>query len=113
TVTENGYGKRTKMDEYPLQGRGGKGVINIRCNSKTGEVVSVTPVEGEIEIMAITSSGIVIRTPADQISIIGRATQGVKIMRISDDEKLVSITKVHAETEEEFEEEIEDQGAQQ
>ncbi|MGL4403087.1 MAG: DNA gyrase subunit A [Fusobacteriaceae bacterium] len=117
TVTENGYGKRTKMDEYPLQGRGGKGVINIRCNSKTGDVVSVTPVEGEIEIMAITSSGIVIRTPADQISIIGRATQGVKIMRISEDEKLVCITKVHAETEEEFEEEIEEeieeQGKQQ
>ncbi|MGL4945990.1 MAG: DNA gyrase subunit A [Fusobacteriaceae bacterium] len=113
TVTENGYGKRTKMDEYPLQGRGGKGVINIRCNSKTGDVVSVTPVEGEIEIMAITSSGIVIRTPAEQISIIGRATQGVKIMRISDDEKLVSITKVHAETEEELEEETEEQERQQ
>lgn len=113
TVTENGYGKRTRMDEYPLQGRGGKGVINIRCNTKTGDVVSVTPVEGEIEIMAITSSGIVIRTPAEEISIIGRATQGVKIMRISDEEKLVSITKVQAETENDLVEEIEEEGMQQ
>lgn len=106
TVTEKGYGKRTRMEEYPTQGRAGKGVINIRCNSKTGDVVSVTPVDGEIEIMAITSSGIVIRTPADQISITGRATQGVKIMRIADEEKLVSIAKVQAETEEDLEGEI-------
>ncbi len=107
TVTEKGFGKRTNMNEYPLQGRAGKGVINIRCNEKTGNVVSVTPVEGDEEIMAITSSGIVIRTPAEKISIYGRATQGIKIMRIADDEKLVSITKVQAELEEELLEELE------
>ncbi|MGL5122941.1 MAG: DNA gyrase subunit A [Fusobacteriaceae bacterium] len=102
TVTEKGFGKRTNMGEYPLQGRAGKGVINIRCNEKTGDVVSVTPVEGDEEIMAITSSGVVIRTPAEKISIYGRATQGIKIMRIADDEKLVSIAKVQAELEEEL-----------
>ncbi|MGL5949827.1 MAG: DNA gyrase C-terminal beta-propeller domain-containing protein, partial [Cetobacterium sp.] len=100
TVTENGYGKRTRIDEYPLQGRAGLGVINLRCNSKTGDVVAVMPVhqEGE-ELMAITSSGVVIRTPMSSISIYGRATQGVKIMRTDDHEKLVSITKVVEENE--------------
>lgn len=102
TVTENGYGKRTRIEQYPLQGRAGKGVINIRCNSKTGVVVSVTPIVEEEEVMAITSSGIVIRTPAHHISIYGRATQGVMIMRIAEEEKLVSIATVQAEPEEEF-----------
>jgi DNA gyrase subunit A len=94
TVTENGYGKRTRIDEYPIQGRAGVGVINMRCNSKTGYVTGVVPVQAAEELMAITSSGVVIRTPMDSISIYGRATQGVKIMRINEDEKLVSITKV-------------------
>ena len=88
TVTENGYGKRTRIDEYPLQARSGKGVINIRCNAKTGAVVSVLPVtEGE-ELMAITSSGIVIRMPLDTIALYGRATQGVIIMKVDGAEKL-------------------------
>lgn len=104
TVTENGYGKRTRIDEYPLQARSGKGVINIRCNAKTGAVVSVLPVtEGE-ELMAITSSGIVIRMPLDTIALYGRATQGVIIMKVDGAEKVVSITRVQSETEEEDEE---------
>lgn len=101
TVTENGYGKRTRIDEYPLQARSGKGVINIRCNAKTGAVVSVLPVtEGE-ELMAITSSGIVIRMPLDTIALYGRATQGVIIMKVDGAEKVVSITRVKSEEEEE------------
>ena len=100
TVTENGYGKRTRIDEYPLQARSGKGVINIRCNAKTGAVVSVLPVtEGE-ELMAITSSGIVIRMPLDTIALYGRATQGVIIMKVDGTEKVVSITRVQSEEEE-------------
>ncbi|MHD0318983.1 DNA gyrase subunit A [Fusobacterium sp. THCT1E2] len=100
TVTENGYGKRTRIDEYPLQARSGKGVINIRCNAKTGAVVSVLPVtEGE-ELMAITSSGIVIRMPLDTIALYGRATQGVIIMKVDGAEKVVSITRVQSEDEE-------------
>ena len=93
TVTENGYGKRTRVDEYPLQSRSGKGVINIRCNEKTGSVVEVQPVEDSEELMAITSAGVVIRTPIESISIIGRATQGVKIMRVNEEqnEEVVSI----------------------
>lgn len=101
TITENGYGKRTRVDEYPLQCRNGKGVINIRCNDKTGEVVAVTPVKEEDELMVITSSGIVIRTAVNQVSIFGRATQGVKIMRVSEDEseKVVSIASFKEENE--------------
>lgn len=103
TITENGYGKRTRVDEYPLQSRSGKGVINIRCSDKNGEVVAVKPVKDEEELMVITSSGIVIRTSVNQISIIGRATQGVKIMRVneSESEKVVSIASFKEEESEE------------
>lgn len=103
TITENGYGKRTRVEEYPLQARSGKGVINIRCSEKTGEVVAVQSVKEEEELMVITSSGIVIRTAVEQISIIGRATQGVKIMRVddSDSEKVVSIATFKEEESEE------------
>lgn len=103
TITENGYGKRTRVEEYPLQARSGKGVINIRCSEKTGEVVAVQSVKDEEELMVITSSGIVIRTAVEQVSIIGRATQGVKIMRVddSDSEKVVSIATFKEEESEE------------
>lgn len=100
TVTENGYGKRTRTEEYPLQSRAGKGVINTRCSSKTGDIVEVKSVSDDEELMAITSNGVVIRTPVDSISLIGRATQGVKLMRVEEDEKLVSIIKVKMNMEE-------------
>lgn len=101
TVTENGFGKRTRVNEYPLQGRGGKGVINFKCSDKTGNIVEVKPVRDDEELMAITSSGVVIRTPIESVSIYGRATQGVKIMRTSDEEKVVAIAKVKSEKDEE------------
>ena len=98
TITENGYGKRTRIDEYPLQSRTGKGVINLRCNPKTGNVVSVLTVTEDQQLMAITSSGIVIRIAVEDIVLYGRATQGVIIMRVNDkDEKVVSITRVKSE----------------
>ncbi len=108
TVTENGYGKRTRVEEYPLQSRAGKGVINTRCNSKTGDIVEVKSVSEDEELMAITSNGVVIRTPVDAISLIGRATQGVKIMRVEDQEKLVSIIKVKMNIEDRILEEEEE-----
>lgn len=101
TVTENGFGKRTRVNEYPLQGRGGKGVINFKCSDKTGNIVEVKPVRDDEELMAITSSGVVIRTPIESVSIYGRATQGVKIMRTSGEEKVVAIAKVKSEKDEE------------
>ena len=98
TITENGYGKRTKIDEYPLQSRIGKGVINLRCSAKTGSVVSVLSVSTDEELMAITSSGVVIRIAVDDIVLYGRATQGVIIMKVhGKDEKVVSITRVKSE----------------
>lgn len=100
TMTENGYGKRTRIDEYPLQARSGKGVINLRCNAKTGDVVSVLPAPDSEELMAITSSGIVIRMPMSSITIYGRATQGVIVMKVDNGEKVVSITKVKSEDDE-------------
>ena len=94
TITEKGYGKRTKISDYPLQTRGGKGVINIKVSPKIGEVVEIRCVELDEEIMAITSEGIIIRTPVEEISQIGRNTQGVKVMRVSNQEKVVSIVCV-------------------
>ena len=108
TVSENGYGKRTKIDEYPLQSRAGKGVINLRCSDKTGNVVSVLAVDDENEIMAISSNGVVIRTPIEAISVLGRATQGVRIMKVGENEKLVSITKVQSEENFDDEEDIQE-----
>ncbi|MGO2117481.1 MAG: DNA gyrase subunit A [Fusobacterium sp.] len=113
TVTENGYGKRTRINEYPLQGRAGKGVINLKCNEKTGNIVEVKPVRPEEELMAITSLGVVLRTPVETVSIYGRTAMGVKIIRTSANEKLVAIAKVKNEKDEEKlleEEEMHDKG---
>ena len=99
TITENGYGKRTSLDEYPQYNRGGKGVINLKANEKTGKVVSVLEVNEDEELMCITSNGIVIRTSISEISRIGRATQGVRIMKVADDEKVAAITKIKKEEE--------------
>jgi len=99
TITENGYGKRTSLDEYPQYNRGGKGVINLKVSEKTGKVVSVLEVSEDEELMCITSNGIVIRTSISEISRIGRATQGVRIMKVADDEKVAAITKIKKEEE--------------
>lgn len=110
TITENGYGKRTRIDEYPLQSRYGKGVINLRCSAKTGAVVSVLSVTTGEELMAITSSGVVIRIAVEDIVLYGRATQGVIIMKVNGkDEKVVSITRVKSEDSENEEAQIVDE----
>ena len=94
TITENGYGKKTRIDDYRLINRGGKGVRNIICSPRNGKVVSIKRVEDNDDLMFITSNGIVIRTPAKDISVIGRNTQGVRLMRMSDDDKVVSAAKI-------------------
>jgi len=93
TVAENGFGKRTKIEDYPLQGRGGKGVISIKLTEKGGKVVGLLQVREEDEVVMIANSGKLIRTTAENISIHGRNTQGVKLMDISDD-KIAGIAKV-------------------
>lgn len=102
TITENGYGKRTRLDEYPSHNRGGKGVINLRCNEKTGNIVSVLSAFDEEELVCITSNGVIIRTPMHSISRFSRAAQGVIIMKVASDEKVASITKIKAEEKEEI-----------
>jgi len=94
TITENGYGKRTSMGQFRLQGRGGKGLIGIRCSKRNGKVAGVTAISSGDEIMIITKDGIMIRTFVDDISSIGRATQGVTIMHLGENDKVQAIAKV-------------------
>ncbi|CAK0766345.1 DNA gyrase subunit A [Gammaproteobacteria bacterium] len=94
TVTENGYGKRTPIEEYRLQGRGGQGVISIQTSERNGSVVGSILVQDEDEIMLITNAGTLVRTRVAEISQVGRNTQGVKLISLSDDERLVGIERV-------------------
>ena len=90
TITERGYGKRTKVKDYRLISRGGKGVINIKINEKNGEVVDVESVKDNDEVIVVTKNGMMIRFPASSVSVFGRNTQGVKIIRI-DSDKVVDV----------------------
>ncbi|WP_082464212.1 DNA gyrase subunit A [Dethiosulfatarculus sandiegensis] len=99
TVTQNGYGKRTMLEEYPLRNRGGKGVITIKTTERNGLVVGALVVEDEDEIMMVSEQGNIIRTKVGGISVIGRNTQGVKLINLSSGEKLVAVARL-AESEE-------------
>ena len=105
-VTENGYGKRTSIDEYPVQKRGGKGVISIKTTERNGRVVSILLVEEENDLMLMTNGGKIIRMHIDGISVISRNTQGVKLMGMETGERIVGAARL-AEKEEEGEEEEE------
>ncbi|MFO0981864.1 MAG: DNA gyrase subunit A [Planctomycetota bacterium] len=94
TVCENGYGKRTELAEYRAQGRGGMGVINIRTTERNGQVVRLLSVNDSQDVMIITSSGMIVRTAVSGISTVGRATQGVKIIQLREEDRVASITPV-------------------
>jgi DNA gyrase subunit A len=94
SVTENGYGKRTALDDYRLIGRGGSGVINIQCSDRNGKVVTIKAVADDDELMLISLKGIIIRTRAHEISKIGRNTQGVRIMRLTESDRVVAAARV-------------------
>jgi len=94
TVTEKGFGKRSKVEDYPVQSRGGKGVISIKITEKGGKAVGLMQVKDEDEVVMITSSGKLIRTLAGNISLHGRNTQGVKLMDVEGDDKIMSIGRV-------------------
>lgn len=98
TATERGYGKRTAMEEYPVQGRDGQGVIDIKTSSRNGRVIGAILVKEEDEIMLISSGGNLVRIPAADVSIIGRNTQGVKLISVDADEKLVGLAQIVDET---------------
>jgi DNA gyrase subunit A len=94
TVCENGYGKRTSLDEYRLTKRGGKGVINIKVTERNGPVVAMKGVADDDELMFITAGGIMLRTDLTEVREIGRATQGVRLIRLGEGDKLVAVATV-------------------
>ena len=97
TVTENGYGKRSKVEEYRLIRRGGKGVKNIKTSERNGRVVGIKSVKEDDEIMVITKKGKLIRSSVKGISLVGRNTQGVRIMKLDENDKVIALTKVVGE----------------
>ncbi|MEW6722349.1 MAG: DNA gyrase subunit A [Candidatus Micrarchaeota archaeon] len=97
TVTENGFGKRTHIEEYRVQGRGGSGVINIKTEGRNGDVVGIRAVEDDDEVIVMSSKGQAIRTYVRDISVIGRNTQGVTIIRLGEGEKVASFAAVPKE----------------
>ena len=102
TVTENGMGKRTPEEQYPLQRRGGKGVLAMALSDKTGDLMCLRMTAGNQDVMMIRDDGTMIRMPLDQVSVIGRNTQGVRLMRVDEGTKIASVAVVpHQETEEE------------
>lgn len=94
TVTEHGYGKRTENDEFPAKGRGGKGVIAMSTSSRNGSLVGAVQVWDGDEMMLISNQGTAVRTRVDEVSLLGRNTQGVRVIRTRDGEALVSVSRI-------------------
>ncbi|MFP5505773.1 MAG: DNA gyrase C-terminal beta-propeller domain-containing protein, partial [Gammaproteobacteria bacterium] len=94
TATANGYGKRTSIEDYPVHGRGGQGVISIQTNERNGAVVGAILVTDSDELMLISNAGTLVRTRADEVSQMGRNTQGVRLIRLSDEEQLVGLERI-------------------
>ena len=94
TITKKGYGKRTEIDDYRLTGRAGKGVINMKVTDKTGEIVTSQCVKGKDNVIVTTKKGIVIRTPVKNIRVMGRATQGVRVIKLKDGDRVSDLVRV-------------------
>jgi DNA gyrase subunit A len=94
TATEKGYGKRTSIDEYRVTSRGGQGVMSIQVNERNGQVIGAIQVTSEDEIMLISNKGTLVRVPVSEISVIGRNTQGVRLINLTNDELLVGLEKI-------------------
>jgi DNA gyrase subunit A len=99
SVTERGFGKRTSIDEYRTQGRGGKGIINVKTTEKNGKVVAIMPVREDSDVLVMTSAGKLIRVRATDIRAVGRATQGVRLINVDDDDKVTAATLIEGESE--------------
>ncbi|MCY3972525.1 MAG: DNA gyrase subunit A [Acidobacteria bacterium] len=110
TVSENGFGKRTALDEYRRQSRGGLGIINLKVSDRTGTVVGVREVEDDTELMLITHEGKIIRINAGSVSLIGRATQGVKVMDLDDGDRIVALARIPDRGEEDEEDGADEAG---
>jgi DNA gyrase subunit A len=96
TATERGYGKRTLVEEFPLRGRGGQGVIGIQTSDRNGRTVGALQVRDDDEIMLISMNGTLVRTAVADISILGRNTQGVRLIRVGDDDRLVGLERIES-----------------
>ncbi len=99
TVTANGYGKRTELDEYRVQSRGGVGIINIQTSERNGHVVGIASVQDDDELMIISQQGKILRMVVHDIRSIGRATQGVRLIEMEESDQVVSVARL-AEREE-------------
>ena len=114
TVTENGFGKRTPIEQFPIKGRGGMGVISIKASDRNGEQVGAVRVDEDDEMMLITNGGTLVRTRVADVSQMGRDTQGVTMIRLSKDEKLIGIERIEAldaEDDDEVEDEVNGAGS--
>ena len=109
SVTENGYGKRTQLDEYRVQSRGGKGIITIKTGGRNGRVIDVKLVDNESDLMFITDRGKVLRTSVAALSIIGRNTMGVRLMVLETDERIVAVAKLAEKEDDEGHPEVEEE----
>jgi DNA gyrase subunit A len=96
TATENGYGKRTPLEDFPVQGRGGQGVIAIQTTDRNGKTVGAIQVGDEDEIMLISSNGTLVRTGVSDISVMGRNTQGVRLIRVESGQRLVGLARIES-----------------
>jgi DNA gyrase subunit A len=101
TVCELGFGKRTELEDYRSQNRGGIGLINIKTSDRNGNVVAIKTVRDDDDIMIITAKGIIIRTGLNELREIGRNTQGVRLIKLDDDDKVVAVERVVKEEKEE------------
>ena len=102
SVSANGYGKRTEMTDFPTHNRGGQGVIAMQTSDRNGELVGAVPVYDGDEIMLISDKGTLVRTRSDEISIVSRNTQGVRLIKVADDERLVGVERIEEPAEDEF-----------
>ena len=93
-VSEKGYGKRSPISDYRVTKRGGKGIITMRCTEKTGKVIAIKEVVDDDELMVISQHGTIIRVPVKGISVIGRATQGVRIINLREGDQVMDVARV-------------------
>jgi DNA gyrase subunit A len=100
TVAQNGYGKRTVLEEYRLQSRGGVGIINIQTSDRNGKVVGMAYVSEDDEVMLISQQGMILRMKAGDVRVIGRATQGVRLIEMEEGDRVVAIAKLVAQDDE-------------
>jgi DNA gyrase subunit A len=96
-ISENGYGKRSKITDYRITNRGGKGVKTINITEKTGDLIAVKSVSNDNDLMIITLNGLTIRLNVNKISILGRATQGVRVINLKGDDRIASVARVTIE----------------